>query len=123
MAELHTTFTKRLKVTKFTATLPFEKITYAIRGKILMFDNIWGPFVKFLRNPGLTPKSSFRVTYNSEQHQCRWFCVYLFPPFSLTIFFIVFLIDSLCTSKVLTSRSWKPQGLKKKKNTCHSFQN
>lgn len=33
-----------------TATLPLEKITYAIRGKISMFENIWGPFENFLPN-------------------------------------------------------------------------
>lgn len=40
---------------ELTATLPVGKITYAIRGETLMFENIWGLFVKFLAKPRNDP--------------------------------------------------------------------
>ena len=36
------------------ATLPIEKITYAVKGKQPIFDNIWGPFRNFLANKDLS---------------------------------------------------------------------
>lgn len=41
-------------LSELTATLPLEKITYAIRGKQPIFDNIWGPFSNFLANKDLS---------------------------------------------------------------------
>lgn len=41
-------------LSELTTTLPLEKITYAIRGKQPIFDNIWGPFNNFLANKDLS---------------------------------------------------------------------
>lgn len=37
----------RVRVT--LTTLPLGKITYTLRGKESLFNNIWGPFVKYLK--------------------------------------------------------------------------
>lgn len=41
-------------LSELTTTLPLEKITYAIKGKQPIFDNIWGPFKNFLLNKDLS---------------------------------------------------------------------
>jgi len=41
-------------LSELIATLPLEKITYAIRGKLPIFDSIWGHFSNFLANKDLS---------------------------------------------------------------------
>ncbi len=31
-----------------------EKITYIIKGKLSLFQNIWGPFIEFMENVDLS---------------------------------------------------------------------
>lgn len=41
-------------LSELVVTLPLEKITYAIKGKQPIFENIWGPFKDFLANKDLS---------------------------------------------------------------------
>jgi len=54
------------------ATLPLEKIKFAIRGKLPICDSIWGPFSNFLANKDLScvVETNSRVAHISEN--CAW---------------------------------------------------
>lgn len=41
-------------LSELSTTLPLEKITYAIKGKQPIFENIWGPFRNFLLNKDIS---------------------------------------------------------------------
>lgn len=41
-------------IKKMSTTLPMEKITYIIKGKRSLFQNIWGPFMEYMESVDLT---------------------------------------------------------------------
>lgn len=45
-------------IKEISTTLPMEKITYTIKGKLSLFQNIWGPFMEYLECVDLTGEGS-----------------------------------------------------------------
>lgn len=41
-------------IKEMSTTLPMEKITYIIKGKLSLFQNIWGPFMEYLESVDLS---------------------------------------------------------------------
>lgn len=41
-------------IKEISTTLPMEKITYIIKGKLSLFQNIWGPFMEYMESVDLS---------------------------------------------------------------------